>query len=39
MWGKADFFIGFILPILLMGVAIGWVLFWLLPLAWRVLIG
>lgn len=27
MWSDTDFFIGFVLPILLMGVAIGFVLF------------
>ena len=34
MWSDTDFFIGFVLPILLMGIAIGFVLFVGIPWAW-----
>lgn len=34
MWSDTDFFIGFVLPILLMGIAIGFVMFVAVPWAW-----
>ena len=38
MWSDTDFFIGFVLPILLIGVAIGFVLFVGVPWVWPLII-